>query len=194
MTEITIGPAKPDDIPAMSRLPAEMDRFYGSANAEPEEARERQIHQALFGDVPGGHASSSRASSSEAESRQPCHHGAVTSARDARSRWPRQPPAGRMRGVTVTWPAHSYSLSQAPSGCRRASRSAAASCGRRGTALVKQGRGWVGSGIHCARSARTAGASSGRRGPRSGSGTGLCQRPGGVMSVSASSGPQLPGG
>ena len=56
MTEITISPAKPDDIPAMSRLLAEMDRFYGSASADPEEAREQQIYQALFGEIPVGYA------------------------------------------------------------------------------------------------------------------------------------------
>ena len=56
MTEITISPAKPDDIPAMLGLLAEMDRFYGSSSADPEEVREQQIYQALFGDAPAGHA------------------------------------------------------------------------------------------------------------------------------------------
>lgn len=56
MTEITISPAKPDDIPAMSRLLAEMDRFYGSSSADQQEVREQQIYQALFGDSPASHA------------------------------------------------------------------------------------------------------------------------------------------
>jgi GNAT superfamily N-acetyltransferase len=56
MTEITITPAKPDDIQAMSELLAEMDRFYGSAGADPEQVREQQIYQALFGETPAGYA------------------------------------------------------------------------------------------------------------------------------------------
>jgi GNAT superfamily N-acetyltransferase len=56
MTEITIGPAKPDDIPAMSEMLAEMDRFYGSASTNPEDVREQQIRGALFGETPAGHA------------------------------------------------------------------------------------------------------------------------------------------
>lgn len=56
MTGVTISLAKPDDIPAMLELLGEMDRFYGSASADAEEVRERQIYQALFGDVPAGYA------------------------------------------------------------------------------------------------------------------------------------------
>jgi len=55
VTAITISQAAPEDIPAVSRLLAEMDQFYGSASTEPEEARERQIRAALFGQVPAGH-------------------------------------------------------------------------------------------------------------------------------------------
>jgi GNAT superfamily N-acetyltransferase len=56
MTEITISPATEDDIPAMSRLLAEMDQFYGSPATDPEPAREQQLRQALFGPAPAGYA------------------------------------------------------------------------------------------------------------------------------------------
>lgn len=56
MTEVTISLAKPDDIPAMLVLLGEMDRFYGSASAAPDEVRERQVYQALFGETPAGNA------------------------------------------------------------------------------------------------------------------------------------------
>ena len=56
MTEITISPAKPNDVPAMAGLLDEMDRFYGSSSTDPQEVREQQIYQALFGDAPAGHA------------------------------------------------------------------------------------------------------------------------------------------
>lgn len=56
MTDIRISPAKPDDIPAMSELLAEMDRFYGSDTTDPDEVREQQIYQALFGEPPAGRA------------------------------------------------------------------------------------------------------------------------------------------
>ena len=62
MTEITISPATPDDIPAMSRLLAEMDQFYGSPATDPEQAREQQIRQALFSQTPAGHALLARCS------------------------------------------------------------------------------------------------------------------------------------
>ena len=45
-----------NSIPAMSALLGEMDRFYGSASADPEDAREQQIYQALFGETSAGHA------------------------------------------------------------------------------------------------------------------------------------------
>lgn len=45
-----------NSIPAMSALLGEMDRFYGSVSADPEDAREQQIYQALFGETSAGHA------------------------------------------------------------------------------------------------------------------------------------------
>jgi GNAT superfamily N-acetyltransferase len=56
MTDITISPATTDDIPAMARLLTEMDQFYGSPDTDPEQAREQQIREALFGRTPGGYA------------------------------------------------------------------------------------------------------------------------------------------
>jgi GNAT superfamily N-acetyltransferase len=56
MTDITISPATSADIPAMSRLLAEMDQFYGSPGTEPDQEHEQQIRQALFGQTPAGYA------------------------------------------------------------------------------------------------------------------------------------------
>jgi GNAT superfamily N-acetyltransferase len=56
MTDITISPATPDDIPGMTQLLAEMDQFYGSPPAESEHVRERQLSEALFSQNPAGHA------------------------------------------------------------------------------------------------------------------------------------------
>ena len=49
-------PARPGDIPAMAALLEEMDRFYGSADAEPLGDRARQIGEALFTSPPAAYA------------------------------------------------------------------------------------------------------------------------------------------
>ncbi|HVB45097.1 MAG TPA: GNAT family N-acetyltransferase [Streptosporangiaceae bacterium] len=56
MSEMVIGPAGLDDVAALAVLLAEMARFYGAEHAEPEDERERQIREALFGEPGGGHA------------------------------------------------------------------------------------------------------------------------------------------
>lgn len=49
---ITLAAARPDDVPAIAELAAEMDRFYGAAELDPIDARQAQIDAALFGDPP----------------------------------------------------------------------------------------------------------------------------------------------
>ncbi len=56
MTQIAISPATQQDVPAMSRLLAEMDQFYGSPSSDSQQVREGQIYQALFGPIPAGYA------------------------------------------------------------------------------------------------------------------------------------------
>jgi GNAT superfamily N-acetyltransferase len=56
LTSVSISPASPDDLQAMAALLAEMDRFYGSASADPPDERLRQINEALFADPPAAHA------------------------------------------------------------------------------------------------------------------------------------------
>lgn len=45
---ITLSDAVPDDVPAIAELAAEMDQFYGAAELDPVEIRQRQIEAALF--------------------------------------------------------------------------------------------------------------------------------------------------
>jgi GNAT superfamily N-acetyltransferase len=56
MSEIRVSAAVPGDVLGLLGLLAEMDRFYGAGSAEPEEARERQVREALFGSCPAGYS------------------------------------------------------------------------------------------------------------------------------------------
>lgn len=53
---INIAPASPGDGPAMARLLAEMDHFYGASRADPVDERVRQINDALFSSRPVAYA------------------------------------------------------------------------------------------------------------------------------------------
>ena len=56
MTPVTISSATPDDVPAMSALLEELDRFYGATTTESPEEREQQIREALFASPPAAYA------------------------------------------------------------------------------------------------------------------------------------------
>ena len=53
---ISVSPAGPGDTEAIAGLLEEMDGFYGDQSSDPLETRVRQIHEALFGDLPAGFA------------------------------------------------------------------------------------------------------------------------------------------
>lgn len=52
---ITTAAARPEDVPAIADLAAEMDLFYGADHLEPLEDRKDQIDAALFADPPTAH-------------------------------------------------------------------------------------------------------------------------------------------
>jgi GNAT superfamily N-acetyltransferase len=53
---VAITPATSDDIPHLLSILAEMDRFYGATDLEPQQLRERQVTEALFADQPLAYA------------------------------------------------------------------------------------------------------------------------------------------
>jgi GNAT superfamily N-acetyltransferase len=56
MPVIAVTAATPGDAPAIARLLAEMDDFYGAPSTDPPDQRARQVGDVLFTDPPAAHA------------------------------------------------------------------------------------------------------------------------------------------